>query len=133
MFKHLALIATLALMGCGSSPKSQKPRLSGQIISIDKAHTDTVRFGVMGSGEVAVKHLRFVNNTGQSVVIANYDTTCGCTTLSYPSHPIAPGDTVGLNLEFNSQGLYGWQLKQLTMQLSGYDKPLKVIVEAQVE
>ena len=67
------------------------------------------------------------------VAVASYRRSCGCTTLEFDSQPIAPGDAQQVTLTFDSRGEWGWQLKTLDIALAGGAKPLRLLVEADVE
>ena len=92
-----------------------------------------MRFGRLGSGEIAVLRLWLANDASRPVAVASYRHSCGCTTLEFDSQPIAPGDAQQVTLTFDSRGEWGWQLKTLDIALAGGAKPLRLLVEADVE
>lgn len=126
----------LLTTACGSRPAGTERK--GRIIALtdamlDAGGTDTVRFGRMGSGEIAVLKLWLANDSSRPVIITSYDRSCGCTTLEYDAEPIAPGGAQRLGLRFDSRGERGWQLKTVDIRLSGARRPLRLVVEAEVE
>ena len=129
MTRMLAILALAALaVGCGTSPRAVERK--GRIISLTDSilttgGTDTVRFGRLGSGEIAV--LR------RPVAVASYRRSCGCTTLEFDAQPIAPGDARQVTLTFDSRGERGWQLKALDITLAGGQRPLRLFVEADIK
>ena len=92
----LALAVTTAACGTRQARTGETGR-KGRIIAVtdtilDTGGTDTVRFGRMHSGEVAVLRLWIENRASKPVAITRYDRNCGCTTLGYDAQPITPGD-----------------------------------------
>ena len=87
MTRMLAILALAALaVGCGTSPRAVERK--GRIISLTDSilttgGTDTVRFGRLGSGEIAVLRLWLANDASRPVAVASYRRSCGCTTLEF--------------------------------------------------
>lgn len=94
---------------------------------------DTIRFGRLRSGEIAVLRFRLENATRRSVAVLSYARSCGCASLDFDSQPLAPGTSRRLTLTFDSRGERGWQLKTLDIALTGAAHPLRLYVEAEVE
>ncbi len=133
--------AALLFGGCGHRTTRQgEPAAArkGRIITLtdailDTGGTDTVRFGHLRSGEIAVERMWVANESARPVVILAYDRSCGCTRLEFESKPITPGDAQRVSLYFDSRGERGWQLKTLDIRFAGAAKPLRLFVEAEVE
>lgn len=131
-----AAVCLTLLAACGSRPTPAARK--GRIIAftdemLDAGGTDTVRFGHMRSGEIAIMRLWLENRASRPVAIASYDRSCGCTSLEYDAQPLTPGDAGQITLTFDSRGERGWQLKTLDIRLGGAGKPLRLFVEADVE
>lgn len=94
---------------------------------------DTVRFGRLHSGEVAVSRLWFENGTSQPVVFASVVRSCGCTSLSYDAAPLLPGQTRAVELTFDSRGERGWQFRNLDLFFAGYSQPFRFFAEVDIE
>ena len=137
MTRMLAILALAALaVGCGTSPRAVERK--GRIISLTDSilttgGTDTVRFGRLGSGEIAVLRLWLANDASRPMAVASYRRSCGCTTLEFDAQPIAPGDARQVTLTFDSRGERGWQLKALDITLAGGQRPLRLFVEADIK
>ena len=132
----LLLLLAASLAACGA--RQVKTERKGRIITLtdkilDTGGTDTVRFGRMHSGEVAVLRLWIENRASKPVAITRYDRSCGCTTLGYDAQPITPGDAQQVSLTFDARGEWGWQLKTLDIAFAGGRKPLRLFIEAEVE
>ena len=132
----LLLLLAAALAACGA--RQVKTERKGRIITLtdtilDTGGTDTVRFGRLGSGEIAVLRLWLANDASRPVAVASYRRSCGCTTLEFDAQPIAPGDARQVTLTFDSRGERGWQLKALDITLAGGQRPLRLFVEADIK
>lgn len=137
MFRVLSIMACIALVAsCGSQPATRERK--GRIITLSDeilaaGGTDTVRFGRMRSGEIAVLRLWLANEASKPVAVVSYDRSCGCTTLEFDTQPITPGDARQVTLSFDSRGEKGWQLRTLDVRMAGAARPLRLFVEADVE
>ena len=90
-------------------------------------------FGHVKEGE-KVSHAYTIRNTGaQPLMIANVQTSCGCTAPSYPKEPIMPGQEGEVTLEFNSAGKEGHVLKNALIIANTPDSPFSIGFEAEVD
>ena len=137
MFRALAiLVPALLTAACGTRPQTTERK--GRIIALTDSiltagGTDTVRFGRLGSGEIAQLRIWLANDASRPVAVASYRRSCGCTALEFDSQPIAPGDARQVTLTFDSRGEWGWQLKTLDISLAGAQQPLRLLVEADIK
>lgn len=134
----LALITLASCGGRGNAPatapeKAINTPLQTVINVTDTLAGDTLRLGRMHSGEVVAMGIGVHNNTDKPIVITHTETTCGCTDIDYPSQPIGVGDTVRIEVRFDSQGFFGWQFKRVRLYTSAEVLPLTIYVEAEVE
>lgn len=131
-------LAVLVLL-CAACRQRPAPReYKGRIITLTDSiltagGTDTIRFGRLGSGEIASLGFRLSNAASRPVAVVTYARNCGCTTLEFDSEPIAPGQARQLTLLFDSRGQHGWQLKTVDLTLSGAPSPFRLFVEAEIE
>lgn len=130
------MLAALMLTGCGQ-PRTTTQR-KGRIINLtdtilNTGGSDTVRFGRLRSGEIAELHLWLANESGRTAVISSYERSCGCTSLSFDSEPIMPGEAQRIGLTFDSRGERGWQFKTLDIRFAGSQRSLRLFIEAEVE
>ena len=137
MFRALAiLVPALLTAACGTRPQTTERK--GRIIALTDSiltagGTDTVRFGRLGSGEIAQLRIWLANDASRPVAVASYRRSCGCTSLEFDFQPIAPGDARQVTLTFDSRGEWGWQLKTLDISLAGAQQPLRLLVEADIK
>ena len=101
--------------------------------TMETGGSDTVRFGHLRSGEIAVLQLWIANCTARPLVLADYRRSCGCTTLEFDNQPIRPNEAQSVTLTFDSRGERGWQLKTLDLLPTGAERPFRLVVEADVE
>ncbi len=142
MFRRATYLAVLwAFAACTGGSTNSVPQHSarhGQQIEITDSllacgGADTVRFGRMHEGEIAVKRIWLVNRTATPVVPLDYDRTCGCTTLDFDRRPIRPDSAARVEIRFDSRGEWGWQMKRVDVKLSGQRQPFRLYVEADIE
>jgi hypothetical protein len=135
-----ALIAALASGGCSPKHKrltttvdvtAQEIMLSDEALQL--GIKDTLQFGSMRQGEVVVKSLRIRNCTSQPIVLLRHATSCGCVKVSYDRKPIATGESLMVDFEFDSKSLQGWQMKLLELYFADKDTPVKIYIDAEVE
>ncbi len=135
----LSCLAVLLLAACGRTRRTAVPvAAAGRIVTIDDrtleaGGSDTVRFGRMHEGETAVLSLRLHNTTQRPLLLTSYRRTCGCIELTYDDQPVMPDAMLPLTLRFDTRGEWGWQLKLVTLRLSGAEAPFRLYVEADVE
>lgn len=133
----LALALALSLAACGNNAPAVREH-KGPIIALtdatlDTGGTDTVRFGRLHSGEIAVQRILIENRASRPTAIVACDASCGCTKFEFDPQPLAAGASQRATLTFDSRGEYGWQLKRLDISLAGAARPLRIFVEAEIE
>lgn len=134
---YIAGIATaLALLSACAEPK--RVEYAGQVVELSDSlltvgTTDTLHFGRMRSGEIAVKSLSIKNSTSEPLVILRHETTCHCATITYTKQPLMIGEQSEIRFEFDSRGEHGWQMKLANFYIAGAERPLRIFIEAEVE
>lgn len=94
---------------------------------------DTIRMGVVHPSQIAARRIRFVNTTDRPIALADYRTTCGCTTIRLPQRALAPGEHADAECRFDAGGLYSYQLNVLEIVASEPGVSVTLLVEAEVE
>ncbi len=135
------LVSVLLLVSCGGEKKAPEQiaksenaltiRLCDSLI--ERGISDTLRFGHLHSGEIAHLDFWIENRTPKPVVPLMVKRTCGCTDLEYDQKPIAPDEERRCRIIFDSRGIYGWQLKLIDLKLAGYERPVRLFIEAEVD
>lgn len=85
-------------------------KADGPILTLDK---NTHDFGDIYQGDVVEHTFKFTNTGNQPLLITNIQTSCGCTTPTWPRDPIMPGGKGELKVGFNSAGKMNKQTKTL--------------------
>ena len=132
----VAVAVAVAVVACAEPQKrveyaSQSIEFADSLLSVGV--TDTLHFGRMHSGEIAVKTIAIKNSTSEPLVILRHETTCHCATITYTKQPIMPGGESQIRFEFDSRGAYGWQMKLANFYIAGAERPLRVFIEAEIE
>ena len=100
LLRGMLLTAVVAgLAACKPRTAARQLPPAGRIIALTDSvlrngGSDTIRFGHLGSGEIALSRLRIENRTEKPVVVTSYRTSCGCTSLEFDKQPVPPGGTL---------------------------------------
>lgn len=82
------------------------------VFQFDKSEHD---FGEINEGDVVSTTFKFTNTGKSPLIIARALGSCGCTVPSYPTEPIAPGESGEIEVSFNSAGKPNLQQKIVTL------------------
>ena len=97
-----------------------------------KFEDETHDFGQVKSGEILTYSFVFINQGNTDLVISNAEVDCGCIEVNLPTESVKPGEKGIVEVEFNSAGLIGKQLKTIEIQ-SNSKEPKHLIIFAEVE
>ena len=102
----------ISCSGPGRNNSGNNSDAAGAVITFAEYEHD---FGKVREGR-KVRHTFTFENTGsESLVIQSATTTCGCTVPRYDRKPIAPGKGGKLEVEFDTSGRDGMQIKTVTV------------------
>lgn len=143
-FAPLLCLLTLLGTACGGrgsatagAPAREEAPIGQTIVLTDStARTsggDTVRFGLMQSGEIAVKPLVLHNRTERPLLLTGTTQNCGCVSLEYDTRPIQAGERRAARLCFDARGLTGWQFKAIDLHVAGMERTVRLYVDVDVE
>jgi hypothetical protein len=124
--RFILLFLTLVFCSCNNSSDGRLPSnvvtnpntASGNketnlpVIEFEK---DIHDFGKVIQGEKVSFGFKFKNTGKADLVIAQVNTTCGCTVPKYPKIPIKPGEENVITVMFDSEGKKGVQNKPITV------------------
>jgi hypothetical protein len=82
-------------------------------------------------GDTIMHVYNFKNTGNMSLVLSNVSASCGCTTPSYSTEPVAPGDKGFITVKFNSKGKEGKLNKTVTAFAN--TKPAENMVSFKIE
>jgi hypothetical protein len=74
----------------------------------------TVDLGKIYEGDTIMHTYKFKNTGNMPLVLSAVNASCGCTTPSYSSEPVQPGENGFINVKFNSKGKEGKLNKTVT-------------------
>jgi Protein of unknown function (DUF1573) len=74
----------------------------------------TVDLGTIYEGDTIMHTYKFKNTGNMPLVLSAVNASCGCTTPSYSSEPVQPGENGFINVKFNSKGKEGKLNKTVT-------------------
>ena len=72
-------------------------------------------YGKVNSGEKVTYKFKFTNTGSEPLELTNVKASCGCTTPSYSTAPVAPGEEGYIDVEFDTTGKRGIQSKTITV------------------
>ncbi len=94
--------------------------------------TDMHDFGQLMAGENISYSFKFTNTGNADLVISGCDASCGCTVADYPRERIAPGGTGYVTVSFKSQGMSGYQVKEVVVATNAQPARTKLRIMATV-
>ncbi|MEM6764306.1 MAG: DUF1573 domain-containing protein [Bacteroidota bacterium] len=102
-----------------NTPKYNRPEYQVKAEALARTNVEFVseeyNFGQVTAGDKVPHKFKFTNTGSSDLVITNVKPSCGCTTPSYSSEPIAAGESGYIDVVFNSAGKAGVQNKTITV------------------
>lgn len=90
-------------------------------------------FGKIEEKDGVVSHtFYFANKSNAPVTIDDVSTSCGCTTTSYPTSPIAPGEISQMTINFNPARLEGKVFREIEIFTNGHKFNNRLVIQADV-
>ena len=131
------LVMIIGIFSCAEKKPAEKEE-SNQInyntkqIPQIEFDTEMHDFGKLKSGEVLVYTFVFTNTGKADLIINKADTDCGCLKSKVANERVKPGEKGIIEIEFDTSGMYGKQLKTIEIQ-SNSKEPKHLIIFADVE
>ncbi len=94
---------------------------------------DFFDLGPLQSGEIASVYLTFTNTGNGLLVVQDVKTTCGCTATDWNKAPVKPGEKERIEITFDSSGLSGKQVKNITIQTNADERPAVITLTAEIK
>lgn len=137
MNKVSLIILIFSLISCSVKKQNNQTEPDSEIkktiqTAQIKFDTEMHDFGKLKSGEILTFTFVFSNSGDTDLVIDNAETDCGCVKANVPAKKVKPGEKGLIEVEFNSAGLFGKQLKTVEIQ-SNSKEPKHLIIFAEVE
>jgi hypothetical protein len=70
---------------------------------------------------------RFKNTGNKPLIIANTETSCGCTVVERTKKTVAPGSEGIIKVKFNSKNLQGWQRKDVSVLMNNKGNLVQIL------
>lgn len=131
MKKPVSILFIFLLISC--SHKKQN-KTEERTIEITKVEIDelTHDFGVVKAGEIVAYSFAFTNIGEHNLIIKSAESDCGCIAVQVAENVIKPGDEGIIEVEFNSSGLFGKELKTIDLNWN-CKEPKQIVIFATVE
>lgn len=90
-------------------------------------------------GHISVKdgpqtcRFKITNNGSDEINLTEAITSCGCTTVKLPEGPIAPGETVNIDVTYDNKEVTKFFDKRIALRFSGIDTPMLLSVRGSSE
>ncbi|MDR0619218.1 MAG: DUF1573 domain-containing protein [Bacteroidales bacterium] len=97
------------------TPTTVTPETSGPDINFEKTVHD---YGTIEKGANGGCEFEFTNTGDEPLILSNVQSSCGCTTPSWPREPIAPGAKGTIKVHYDTQRLGGFR-KTITITSNG--------------
>ena len=97
---------------------------SGPRITFDKVRYN---FGNIYHADKVNHEFKFTNSGDRDLHITGARASCGCTTPTFPTSPIKPGDTGIIGVKYNSVGKQGSQKATIRVATNDPDQPEVVL------
>ncbi len=137
MRRIFPVILLLLFFSCQTKKQNEEKKTASQQTQSNKTtefeFTEEMHnFGSLQSGEVAICTFEFQNTGNESLIVESAETDCGCVTAVFSSNPVLPGETGTIEVEFDSSGLVGKQLKTIEIH-ANTKKTKQLVIFAEVE
>lgn len=93
---------------------------------------DTVDFGDVPPNTTVIRSATLTNNSENQIRITGVRVSCGCTIAAWPEEWIQPGESVEIELTFQSGELWGPIQRYALLVFEGYNRPLRITTVAHV-
>lgn len=124
------VLTTFVIYGC-KQPNSSDSRIS--LAKIQFAVSE-LELGEMDADSPKTnKEFVFYNVGKEPLIIHNIETSCHCTTVSFPNKPIAPGDSGSIAVEMDATDITGNFWRTLTIHSNSSEGTSVVTIHGIVE
>ena len=128
MGKHADTISSDVVNNPNTANGKSDPTKLPAIKFVEEVHD----FGKIIEGETVSYYFKFTNTGRSDLLIADVNTSCGCTVPSYPKEPIHPGQSNFIKVSFNSAGKRGFQTKNIVIVANTQPNSTAIKIKAQV-
>ncbi len=131
MKRYLFILFIAAVISCTSNKQKAEniPATGPTEVEMDEFMHD---FGTIKSGEIVVYNFLFKNTGSNDLIIKSAETDCGCVTTQLPETAIKPGKQGRIEVQFDSSGLFGKELKTIDLDWN-CKEPKQLVIFATIE
>ncbi len=129
--KKLLSVAFFLTVFAGLSLAQNKPvEPKSTFVEFEKVVHD---FGKVTDTEDAIYEFKFVNTSGNTLLLNPPKTSCGCTASYYPKEPIAAGEEEAIKVKFSTKNRAGQKFnKTITVSAQDHIKPIVLTIKGEV-
>jgi Protein of unknown function (DUF1573) len=128
---YVLIFIVIVLFSCAGKKSNREINKTIQPTEV-KFDEEMHNFGKLTSGEIIVYTFVFTNTGKHDLVIENTETDCGCVKVHYSKVPVKPNEKGKIEIEFDTSGMVGRQLKTIEIQ-ANCKEPKHLIIFAEVE
>lgn len=127
------LLCTSLCMACrGKNGEAKQSDITVSDTTSYIVNNDFYDFGDITAGDI-VGYTYTITNTGtHDMVIKNVKTGCACTTVEVEKTKVEPNESCKVDIEFNSSGRSGIQIKEIRIFANVIDEAIKLRFTANV-
>jgi hypothetical protein len=130
--KFYAVIWILAFVVACSPNKQKQPTTKSAGVTTITFDEEMHNFGQLQAGEMVVYTFVFTNTGKNDLQIDTTETDCGCVQVNVPEPTVKPGQKGRIEVEFDSSGLFGRQLKTIEIH-ANCKEPKQLVIFAEVK
>lgn len=112
-----------------TAPAEAKPNPNAPEITFEETSHD---FGTLQKGEECLFEFKFKNAGKEPLIIANCQSSCGCTVPVCPKEPIAPGMSGSVKVKYDSNRI-GVFTKTITVTSNAKNSPVILSIKGKIE
>lgn len=133
MNKLLIIFFAFTLFSCigkneGNLEKTERPAQLTQMVFEEELHD----FGKLKMGEIVVYSFVFANTGENDLWIENAESDCACIQVKLPENPVKKGEKGIVEVEFDSSGMFGKNLKPIEIH-ANCEEPKHLVIFADIE
>lgn len=131
MKRFFCILMITGLISCQHKKgNTEKQSVAGPTeVKMDETMHD---FGLVKSGEIVIFDFVLTNTGNHDLNIRNTEVDCGCVQVNVVKDNIKPGEKGKIEVEFDSRGLFGKQLKTIDLDWN-CKEPKQLVIFATVE
>lgn len=92
-----------------------------------------IKFPKVHGGDVLNFSYPFTNTGTEPLIIDKIKVACTCTKPAWPKHPVMPGKSDSITVEFDTKKVWGWQEKELRIYSNASESYISVYFKGNVK